>query len=152
MFFWQNRMSHYALTIIDRLLVVLAFSTAYHVKLNFLGPYSGLSSETNYFIVLILYFFYAHFVLSFLKFSEPTIIESWFRELAKIFLITVFSSTLVIITCYLLHFEHLSRLLLSIHNFLLFLSLLFRRFIVSNYSENVPIKRQQSSAYSRDRQ
>jgi exopolysaccharide biosynthesis polyprenyl glycosylphosphotransferase len=133
MFFWQNQMSQYFLAIIDRLLILLAFSTAYHIKLKYLGPYSGLSAELNYFIILILYLLYANFALGFFKYSEASAIVSWLRELAKVFLIAAFSSIFVIITCYLIHFEQVSRLLLFVHNTLLIIFLICRRGVVSHY-------------------
>ncbi|WP_028580024.1 sugar transferase [Desulfogranum japonicum] len=133
MFFWNNRRSRVVLHAIDIFIATLCYVIIYFVKENHMGRYSGLSSSTNYFTVLLLYLFYYNFMLSFFHFSIPTIVGSRFRELIKAILIVCLSSVFVIVTLYILHQSEVSRILLGLYVSVLILVLFARRLAVSHY-------------------
>lgn len=133
MFFWHNRMVRSVLHVIDLGLVTCTFVFAYTLKLYYLGPYSGLAQETNYYLVLLILLFFCNFFLTYFKFSEPVQIGSRFRELCKTVIIVLLSHSLLILTLYLFHQSEISRLLITLNSGLLICFLLVRRGMVSFY-------------------
>jgi len=131
MHFWHNGMLRYVLHFIDLVLVVLSFALAYILKIKYLGAYSGLVEQANYYLVLLVFLFYCNFLLSYFKFSEPRQIGSRFREFGKTVVIVGTSHCLLIITLYIFHQTEISRLLLGVNCSILLGLLTVRRGVVS---------------------
>jgi exopolysaccharide biosynthesis polyprenyl glycosylphosphotransferase len=115
---------------IDLLLVILSFVLAYTIKSNYLGQYSGLTQEPNYYLILLVLLFYCNFLLSYFKFCEPKQIDSRFRELVRTASIVFLSHSLLILTLYIFHQDDVSRLMIFINGFLLLVFLLIRRGLI----------------------
>lgn len=136
-YFWQSEKSEVVLRIIDHCLVVLAFAIAFYTKSHLLGIWAGLTPFVNYLLIFLLYLLYTNFAFNFFHFSRLEVIRSLFREMLNIVVILSVSSMLVLLTCYLVHIQGISRLLLAIFNVLLFTLLLLRRYWVSRYFQNI---------------
>jgi exopolysaccharide biosynthesis polyprenyl glycosylphosphotransferase len=115
------------------MLVVLSFFLAYTIKTDFLGRYSGLAPETNYYLILCVLIFHCNFLFSYFKFCKPAQIASRFRELVKIGSIVFISHSLVILTLYIFHEVGVSRLMIAVNCCILFGLFLIRRGVVSYY-------------------
>ena len=133
MFFWHNSMVRYVLHCIDLAFVIIAYVIACSLKKSYLGPYSGLAEQGNYFLVLLVLLFYCNFLLSHFKFAEPAQMASRFRELCKTALIVILSHSLLILTLYVFHEMEISRLLIGLNSLILLSLLLLRRGLVSYY-------------------
>ena len=118
---------------IDLTLVVLSFILAHVIKSHYLGHYSGLAQETNYYLILCILVFYNNFLLSYFKFNDTARIGSRFRELIKTGSIVFLSHSLLILTLYTLHESGVSRLMIALNGSLLFAFLLIRRALIIHF-------------------
>lgn len=98
--------------------------------MNYLGQFSGLAQEPNYYLILLILLFYCNFLLSYFKFCEPKQIDSRFRELVRTASIVFLSHALLILTLYVFHQAGVSRLMIFINGFLLLIFLLIRRGLI----------------------
>ena len=133
MFFWQNKMAHYVLHLVDILLAILGFALAYTIKSHYLGSYSGLSAEPNYYLILLLFLFFYNFTLNHFHYNIPVLIGSRFRELVKSSAIVGISNTMLILSMYTLHQPEISRLFMALYATIVVTFLLVRRGIISHY-------------------
>lgn len=121
------------LRLIDIGFAIVGYLLAYVGKRYYLGSFSGLSEEPNYYLVLLLFLLFYNFCLSYFRISTPVVIGSRFRECVKGICIVGLANVLLILSLYTLHQPEVSRLLIGLNTGFAIFFLLLRRGIVSHY-------------------
>jgi len=129
MFFWQNKLTRRALRLFDLLLVALSCLLAFWLKASYLGPFSGLSSEPNYLLVLLLYLLFCNFTFNFFDFYSSCIKKCHGRRVLKTSVALIISTSILVFCMYILHLQDVSRGLLVLANGIAFVALLGRQYL-----------------------
>jgi len=112
--------------------VVLSFVAAYQIKRNFvfLGSSSGLSTEPNYYLVLLLLVLLAPFVFRLAGFYQSYRTQTFYQIVIRVAKAVVGILAGVIVLLFLAHEANVSRLLFVLFGFILSIMLMLSKSIV----------------------
>jgi len=133
MFFWQNKLTRRALRLFDLFLVAMSCLFAFWLKANHLGPFTGLSKEPNYLLVLLLYLLFCNFTFNFFDFYSTCKKRCHLRRVLKTSVALAISTSILIFCMYVLHLQDVSRGLLILSNIIAFCVLLGRQYLTEHW-------------------